>query len=94
MFLLKKHFQISPVHIFLSGSGGTGKSHSVKTIYEVVSTELLYHSKEPDKPCVLLLRHLTLNLWRMFQFAELTEVMRQRSDKKFIDLLKKYRLEM
>ena len=55
MFLLKKNFQINPVHIFLSGSGGTGKSHSVKTIYEVVSTELLYHSKEPDKPCVLLL---------------------------------------
>ena len=55
MFLLKKHFQINPVHIFLSGSGGTGKSHSVKTIYEVVSTELLYHSKEPGKPSVLFL---------------------------------------
>ena len=27
----------------------------VKTIYQVVSTELLYHSKEPGKPLVLLL---------------------------------------
>ena len=24
---------IEPVHMFLSGSGGTGKSHSVKVIY-------------------------------------------------------------
>ena len=27
----------------------------MKTIYQVVSNELLYHSKEPDKPCVVLL---------------------------------------
>ena len=27
----------------------------MKTIYQVVSKELLYHSKEPDKPCVVLL---------------------------------------
>ena len=33
----KKNLQINPVHIFLSGSGGTGKSHLVKTIYQVVS---------------------------------------------------------
>ena len=51
----KKNLQIMPVHIFLSGSGGTGKSHLVKTIYQVVSKELLCHSKEPDKQRVLLL---------------------------------------
>ena len=201
----KKNPQITPVHIFLFGSGSTGKSHLVKTIYQVVSKELLYHFKEPDKPRVLLLgptgisavnicvttihcghgikpgvkllglsdkikaslrnklsevkmviadkfsmvsndlllkinarlleificstavefagltvvlvadllqlppvmgkpvyvtvdgcvsleRHLGLHLWRMFQFAELTEVMRQRGDTKFIDLLNKMRL--
>ena len=205
MFLQKKNPQITPVHIFLSGSGSTGKSHLVKTIYQVVSKELLYHFKEPDKPRVLLLgptgisavnicvttihcghgikpgvkllglsdkikaslrnklsevkmviadkfsmvsndlflkinarlleificstavefagltvvlvadllqlppvmgkpvyvtvdgcvsleRHLGLHLWRMFQFAELTEVMRQRGDTKFIDLLNKMRV--
>ena len=52
---LKTNLQINSVHIFLSGSGGTGKSHLIKTIYQVVSTELLYHSKEPDKPRVLVL---------------------------------------
>ena len=33
----KKNLQINPVPIFLSGSGGTGKSHLVETIYQVVS---------------------------------------------------------
>ena len=33
----KKKIQINPVPIFLSGSGGTGKSHLVETIYQVVS---------------------------------------------------------
>ena len=42
--------------------------------------------------CVSLERHLGLHLWRMFQFAELTEVMRQRGDTKFIDLLNKMRV--
>ena len=50
----RKNLQINPVHI-LSGSGGTGKSHLVKTIYQVVSKELRYGSKETDKPRVLLL---------------------------------------
>ena len=36
-------------------------------------------------------RHLAFNLWHMFQFAELTEVMRQRGDTKFIDFLNKIR---
>ena len=42
--------------------------------------------------CDSLQRHLALNLWRMFQFAELTEVMKQRGDTKFIDLLNKIRV--
>ena len=42
--------------------------------------------------CDSLQRHLSLNLWRMFQFAELTEVMKQRSETKFIDLLNKIRV--
>ena len=42
--------------------------------------------------CDSLEKHLALNLWRMFQFAELTEVMRQRGDVKFIDLLNKIRV--
>ena len=46
---------VEPVHIFLSGSGGTGKSHLVKVIYNAISKTLLYHCKHPEKPRVLLL---------------------------------------
>ena len=46
---------VEPVHIFLSGSGGTGKSHLVKVIYNVISKTLLYHSIEPEKLRVLIL---------------------------------------
>ena len=43
------------VHIFLSGSGGTDKSHLVKVICNSISKTFLYHCKDPDKPRVLLL---------------------------------------
>ena len=43
------------MHIFLSGSGGTGKCHLVKVIYHAISKALLYHCKDPEKPRVLLL---------------------------------------
>ena len=44
-----------PIHIFLSCSGGTGKSHLVKVIYNAISKTLLYHYKDPEKTSVLLL---------------------------------------
>ena len=50
----KTCFAVDPIRIFLSGSGGTGKSHLIKTIYLAVSKELLYHVKDLEKPCVLL----------------------------------------
>ena len=46
---------VEPVHIFLLGSGGTGKSHFVTVIYNAISKALLYHCKDPDKPRVFLL---------------------------------------
>ena len=46
---------VEPIHLFLSGSGGTGKSHLIKTIYQAVSKELLCHGGDSDKPRVLLL---------------------------------------
>ena len=39
-----KRFTVDPIRIFLSESEGTGKSHLIKTIYQVVSKELLYHA--------------------------------------------------
>ena len=50
-----KGHNFESVDIFLSGSGGTGKSHLVKVIYNAISKTLLYHRKDPDKPRVLLL---------------------------------------
>ena len=43
------------MHIFLSRSGGSSKSHLVKVIYNAISKTLLYHSKDPEKPRVLML---------------------------------------
>ena len=43
------------MHIFLSRSGGSGKSHLVKVIYNAISKTLLYHSKDTEKPRVLML---------------------------------------
>ena len=43
------------VHMFFSGNCGTGKSHLVKVIYNVISKTLLYHYKDSEKPRVLLL---------------------------------------
>ena len=61
--------------------------------------DLLHLSPVMGKPvyvtvdgCDSLERLLALNLWHMFQFAELIEVMRQRGDAKFIDLLNKIRV--
>ena len=46
---------VKPIHIFLSGSGGTGKSHLVKVIYNAISKTLFYHCKDLEKPRPLLL---------------------------------------
>ena len=48
-------FNINLIHTFLSGTGTTGKFHLVKTICNVVSKSVLFHYKEPEKLCVLLL---------------------------------------
>ena len=37
---------VEPVHIFLSGRGGTGKSHLIKVINNATSKTLLYHFKD------------------------------------------------
>ena len=46
---------VEGIYVFLSGSGGTGKSHLVKVIYNIISKTLLYHCKDPEKPRVHLL---------------------------------------
>ena len=49
---LKQFFNVvhtykSHIHVFFSGSGGTGKSHLVKPIYNAISKTMLYHCKDP-----------------------------------------------
>ena len=44
-----------PLHIFLSGSEGKGKSDLVKTIYNFVLKTLLFNCKELEKIKVFLL---------------------------------------
>ena len=56
---------VEPIHIFLSGSGGTGKSHLVKVIYNVILKTLLCHCKDPEKPRVLLLRPTGISAVKM-----------------------------
>ena len=43
------------MHIFLSGSGGTYKSHLVKLIDITISKTLFYHCKDPEKRSFILL---------------------------------------
>ena len=44
-----------PFHIFLTGDGGAGKSHLVKTIYHAMHKLLLRHGGSPEKARILLL---------------------------------------
>jgi len=46
--------QLSPLHIFLTGGGGCGKSHLPRTMYKALTLKVLMHKGgEPDKPRVL-----------------------------------------
>ena len=46
---------ILPFNLFLTGSGGCGKSHLIKTIYHSITKLLLFHGGNPDKIRVLVL---------------------------------------
>ena len=53
-------YDVKSVHIFFSGTGGTGKSHLMKVIYNVTSKTLLYHCRYPEKPHFLFLGPLEI----------------------------------
>ena len=44
---------VPPIHLFITGSGGYGKSHLIKPVYHSLTKTLC--SKESDKPKILLL---------------------------------------
>ena len=51
----KKPEAAKPFHLFLSGSGGVGKSHLIKTVYQSVSKLLQYHGGSLEKSQFLIL---------------------------------------
>ena len=51
----KNPIDINPLHLFISGSGGVGKSHLIKTLYQTLTKLFCYCNGDPNKPKVLLL---------------------------------------
>ena len=46
---------MKPIHLFITGGAGVGRSHLMKTIYFSVTKTLMYREGNSDKPRVLLL---------------------------------------
>ena len=49
----KIQHEVEPVHLFITGGGGYGKSHLFRTIYQAVTKTLMYNGGDPDKPRVM-----------------------------------------
>ena len=47
--------EVQPVHLFITGGGGCGKSHLLRIIYQSITKTLMYNGGDPSKPRVLLL---------------------------------------
>lgn len=50
----KTLYENQPLHIFLTGAGGCGKSHLIHTLYQALTKQLYYRSRNIEKPKVLL----------------------------------------
>ena len=50
-----KPVQVEPLYLFLTGGGGAGKSHVIKTIYHTAVKTFRHPSVNPELPIVLLM---------------------------------------
>ena len=51
----KIRHEVEPVHLFITGGRGCGKSNLLRAIYQAVTKSFMYNGGDPDKPRVLLL---------------------------------------
>jgi excinuclease UvrABC ATPase subunit len=50
-----KPSQVDPIHLFVTGGGGAGKSHLIKAIYHTVTKTFRHAPMNPELPSVLLM---------------------------------------
>ena len=67
---LEDETPIAPFHIFLTGGAGTGKSHTIKAIYNMIKRSLKLYGDNPDAIYVLKLPQqeplLTISMEQLF----------------------------
>ena len=50
-----KYFYVDPIHIFVTGGAGAGKSHLINAIYQTATKTFRHGPQDPNQPSVLLL---------------------------------------